>query len=65
MQLTDSDRDLILKGLFAYGIANCDSAEGMSAQCQYLLLKGAKEFNFTPEQATPRISTSSRRQKRA
>jgi hypothetical protein len=65
MQLTDADRDLILNGLFAYGIANRDSAEGMSAQCLYLLLKGAKEFHFTTMQATPCIGTSSRRQKRA
>jgi hypothetical protein len=65
MQLTDADRDLILNGLFAYGIANRDSAEGMNAQGLYLLLKSAKEFYFTTKQATPRICTSSRRQKRA
>jgi hypothetical protein len=65
MQLTDADRDIILKGLFAYGIANGDSAEGMNAQGLYLVIKSAKEFHFTTKQATPRISTSSRRQKGA
>jgi hypothetical protein len=63
MQLTDADRDLILNGLFAHGMANRDSAQGMRALDLYRLLKEAKEFHFTEKQTAPRINKASRRLK--
>ena len=48
MQLTDADRDLILDALFAYGMMDRVSPQGMRAQELYRLLKDAQEFCFAP-----------------
>jgi len=65
MQFTDDDLALVCNALFAYGLANADTAQGMRAQELYRLLKDAPEFHFTKQQPAPLIKTASRRQRNA
>jgi hypothetical protein len=53
MQFSQDDLALVRNALFAYGLANADTAQGMRAQELYRLLKDAKEFGFADEQQPP------------
>jgi hypothetical protein len=50
MPLSDDDFALVRDALFAYGLANADTARGMRAQELYRLLKDATEFRLAREQ---------------
>lgn len=46
MQITTSDREVILDALFAYGMTHRDSAQGIQSQDLFQLISDAKEFHF-------------------
>jgi hypothetical protein len=56
MPLSDDDIPLIRNALFAYGIANADTPQGMRAQELYRLLGDVKEFGFAQEQQPRNVS---------
>jgi hypothetical protein len=55
MQISEDDLALVRNALFAYGLANADTAQGMRAQELYRLLKDDEVFRVArEEQQQPR-----------
>ena len=52
MPFSDDDLALVRNALFAYGLENADTPQGMRAQELYRLLRDAKDFGL--EQQPPR-----------
>ena len=50
MQFSDDDLALVRNALFAYGLANADTPQGMRAQELYRLLRDANELGLAREQ---------------
>jgi hypothetical protein len=63
MQFSEDDLALVRDALFAYGLANADTAQGMRAQELYRLLKDAERFRFAGDQQQPPPRKVSRRQR--
>ena len=63
MPFSEDDLALVRNALFAYGIANADTTQGMRAQELYRLLRDAKEFGFAREQQPPPRKVSRRHQR--
>lgn len=50
MPFSDDDLALVRNALFAYGLANADTPQGMRAQELYRLLRDANELGLAREQ---------------
>jgi hypothetical protein len=64
MPFSDDDLALVRNALFAYGLANADTPQGMRAQELYRLLRDAKEFGLPQEQQPPSRKVSRRQRAR-
>jgi hypothetical protein len=65
MPFSEDDLALVRNALFAYGLANADTAQGMRAQELYRLLKDDEEFRVAREGSSSRAKFAASESPRA